>query len=107
MLHRRKLAEKLIAAKSERKRKSLLVQNKKQADAQLALELKEICYAAWTSEPTQAQRAALVLKTLLKINPENEIEALSFWVSGIAELTKGKFDSAVKNLDRSAEVFFQ
>lgn len=107
MLRRRKLAEKLIAAGSETERKSLLVQNKKQADARLALALKEICYAVWTSEPTRAQRAALVLKTLLKINPENEIEALSFWVSGIAEITNGKFDSAVKNLDRSAEVFFQ
>ena len=107
MLHRRKLAEKLIAAESETERKSLLVQNKKLADLPLAVVLKKICYAAWTSEPTKAQRAALVLKTLLKINPESEIEALSFWVAGIAEITKGKFDSAAKRLDCSAAVFFQ
>lgn len=107
MFHRKKLAEKLIAAGSETERKALLIQYKRRADARLAVVLKEICYAAWTSEPTKAQRAALALKTLLKINPENEIKALSFWVSGIAEITKGKFDSAVKNLDRSADVFFQ
>lgn len=107
MLHRKKLAEKLIAAESETERKSLLVQKKKQADEQLALALKEICYAAWAIEPTKAQRAALALKTLLKINPAKEIEALLFWVSGIAELTRGKINPAVVNLDCSATIFFQ
>ncbi|HEX8736318.1 MAG TPA: CHAT domain-containing protein, partial [Pyrinomonadaceae bacterium] len=69
--------------------------------------LKEICYAAWTTEPVKAQKAALGLKTLVKINPREEISALSYWVSGIAELTRGRLESAVKNLDRAAELFFQ
>ncbi|HEX8250507.1 MAG TPA: CHAT domain-containing protein [Pyrinomonadaceae bacterium] len=101
------LAEKLISAESETERKRLLIENNKQADIKLAFALKEICYAAWTSEPVKAQKAARALKTLVKINPREEISALSFWVSGIAELTRGRLESAVKNLDRAAEIFFE
>jgi tetratricopeptide (TPR) repeat protein len=104
---RAKLAEKLISAGSEAERKRLLAESDKQADEKLAFALKEICYAAWTSEPVKAQKASQALKILAKINPHEEIRALSFWVSGIAELTRGRLASAVKNLDRAAEIFFQ
>ncbi|HEX9960172.1 MAG TPA: CHAT domain-containing protein, partial [Pyrinomonadaceae bacterium] len=77
------------------------------ADVKLAAALKEICYAAWTTEPVKAQKAARALKTLVKFNPQAEISALSFWVSGIAELTGGRLESAMKNLDRAADIFFQ
>ncbi len=102
---RRKLAEKLISAKNESERKHLLDKNKNQADAQLAFALKEICYESWTTEPTKAQKAAKALKSLLKVNGDAEIEALCFWVTGISELTRGKIESAVENLDKSAESF--
>jgi CHAT domain-containing protein/tetratricopeptide (TPR) repeat protein len=104
---RAQLAEKLISAASEAERKRLLNENRKQADEKLAFALKEICYAAWTTEPVKAQKASQALKTLFKINPREEISALSFWVSGIAELTRGRLESAVRNLDRAAEIFFQ
>lgn len=104
---RRKLAEKLISAKNEFERKHLLDKNKNQADTALAVELKEICYESWTIEPTKAQKAAKALKSLLKINRDEEIEALCFWVTGISELTRGKIESAVENLDNSAERFLK
>jgi CHAT domain-containing protein len=83
----------------------LLAENKNQVDAELALALKEICYESWTSEPTKAQKAAKALKSLVKINGDKEIKALCFWVAGISELTRGKIESAVENLDRAAEMF--
>jgi len=104
MLHR-KLAEKLIAAGSEPERKFLLNENKKQTDTNLALALKEICYESWTTEPTKAQKAAQALKSLLKFNPNDETEALFFWVTGISDITRGKLESAVTNLDKSAARF--
>ena len=104
---RQKLAEKLISAKSERERSALLLENKTQADEKLAIALKEICYALWTSEPTKAQNASLVLQSLIKLNPADEIKALSFWVSGISDITKGRLESAVENFDKSAETFLK
>lgn len=104
-MRHRKLALKLVAARSESERKSLLNKYKTQADAKLALALKEICYESWTHEPTKAQKTAQTLKSLLKFNSNDEIEALFFWVSGISELTRGKLEAAVVNLDTSAEVF--
>ena len=105
MLHR-ELAEKLIAAGNEAERKSLLVKNKEQADTKLAVALKEICYEVWTTEPTGAQKAAQALKSLLKFNPDGgEREALFFWVSGISDLTRGRLESSVASLDKSAALF--
>ena len=101
------LAEKLVSAKSEAKRKLLLRENNNQADETLAQALKEICYAAWTSEPTVAQRAAVALESLAEFNPTEEIKAFSFWICGIARITEGKLDSAVENLDRSAALFLK
>ncbi len=99
------LAKKLVTAKSERERKTLLQKNSKLADEYLAIALKEICYAAWTNEPTKAQKTARAVKSLFKFNPQNKIEAYCFWLAGIADLTRGKLESTIKNLDKSAEVF--
>jgi CHAT domain-containing protein/tetratricopeptide (TPR) repeat protein len=104
MLHR-ELAEKLISAANETERKNLLDENINQADVSLARVLKEICYESWTTEPTKAQKAAKAIKSLLKINPNEETEALCFWVTGISELTRGKLESAVENLDKAAAAF--
>lgn len=102
---RRKLAENLISSENKSKINRLLLENKKFADEKLALVLKNICYESWTSEPIKAQKTAQAIKNLLKFNPNDETEALSFWVSGIADLTKGKLESAIKNLDKSSAIF--
>lgn len=106
MTHER-LAEKLVSAADAAERKKLLEQNKKQANETLAAVLKEICYAAWTSEPVKAQSAALALKSLSEFNPTDEIKAFSFWVCGIARITEGRLASAVQNLDKAARVFLK
>lgn len=103
-MSRKKLAEKLVAAKSAAEIKQILTVNKKFADEELALALKDICYAAWTSEPTKAQKTARILKELNRLTGLKEIDAIFAWVSGVAHITKGKLEHAIKDLDRSAEI---
>lgn len=102
---RQNLAKKLVSAKSEKERQKILSKHSELADEKLALELKEICYSAWTSEPTKAQKTASAIKSLFKFNKNKEIEAYCFWLSGIAELTRGKLEKTIENLDKSAEIF--
>ena len=99
------LAKKLVAATSVAERKRLLINNAKLADEKLALQIKDICYAAWTSEPTIAQKAEAALKGLFKYNPLDEIKAILLWVTGISCITAGNLEAAVAQLDRSAAVF--
>lgn len=95
----------MVAAVNSADRKRLLAQNPRIADARLAEEIRRICYAAWTAEPTKAQSASLALKALLTVNPADEIRAIAFWVSGISNLTKGKFEDAIDDLDRASALF--
>lgn len=104
-MNRQNVAKKLVSAKTERERAVLLRENFELADVNLAIELKEICYAAWTNEPTKAQKIAKAIKSLLQFKLENEIEAYAFWIYGIAEITKGKFAATIEFLDKSAELF--
>jgi CHAT domain-containing protein/predicted negative regulator of RcsB-dependent stress response len=104
-MNRQNLAKKLVNAKTERERNMLLRDNSGKVDVELAIALKEICYAAWTNEPTKAQKTAKAIKTLLEIKPEPEIKAYALWVYGIGELTNGKFEAAIEFLERSAKVF--
>ena len=99
------LAEKLTDAATAAERKRLLAENGQFANEKLAEELRKICYAVWTNEPTKARKTARAVKSLLKANPKAEIEAIAFWIFGIADLTAGKLENSVKNLDRSAEIF--
>src|SRR4051812_819564 len=101
----RKIAERLISATTNREREKILSKTLRTGDLEIAHELKNICYEVWTSEPKKAQKTASVLQNLVKINPHQEIAALAFWVAGISELTKGKFEKTVEQLDKSAEVF--
>jgi tetratricopeptide (TPR) repeat protein len=101
----RKIADRLISAKTTREREKILSKTARENDLEIAHELKNICYEVWTSEPAKAQKTARALENLSKINPHAEIEALTFWVAGIAELTRGRLENAISNLDRSAAVF--
>lgn len=97
------LAEKLINAKNASERKQLLVKNKKFADVKLAHAIKDTYYKSWTNEPKKVRNAALALKTLWQIKPSEEISAMQNWVEGIACLTNGKIENAVKFLDLASE----
>ncbi len=104
-MRRADLAKQLISAANDAERKQLLAGNRHLADARLADEIRKACYAAWTVEPVKAQRAALAMRCLTKINDQQEIEATAFWVSGISDITKAKFESAIFNLDKAAAIF--
>ncbi len=102
-----KLAEKLISTKTEAERRKLLSKNSSEKNLELAHALKDVCYVNWTSEPTKARKSAIALKTLEKLDASKEIRAVSYWVSGISDLTKGKLESAVKNIECSEKIFFE
>lgn len=99
------LAEKMVSAKNSSERKRLLKRHKTLANLRLARRLKEICYSAWTSEPTKAQRSALALRDLVSVNPKGEIGAYASWVAGISSVTKGSLEQAIENFDSAADSF--
>lgn len=100
-------ADKLVSSKTEAERKKILAKISPEKYSELAHTLKDVCYANWTSQPAKAQKSALALKTIEKLDDNREIKAISYWVSGISDLTKGKFESAVENLDLSEKLFFE
>jgi tetratricopeptide (TPR) repeat protein len=78
----------------------------------LAWALKDQCYAAWSSEPQRAAKAADVLRALFTAanggisNTEGrEIEALVEWTGGIGHITRGEMAEATKCFDNAAEIF--
>ncbi|MFN0277015.1 MAG: CHAT domain-containing protein [Pyrinomonadaceae bacterium] len=99
------LAKQLIRAANENARRKLLAQNPSIADDRLADEIRKACYAAWTVEPIKAQRAASAMRCLLRLKTNDEIRASHSWVSGISDITKAKFESAIVNLNKAAEIF--
>lgn len=101
----KKIAENLIAAKTESERQSLLKAVPQIDFSRLAFAVKEICYSFWTSEPIRARNSAAALQSLYKFSPQKEIEAYHEWISGIAEITRGNLMSAIKRLDDAAAVF--
>lgn len=96
------LANRLIAAPNNIARRKLLAENARLADERLADEIRMVCYAAWTTEPVKAQRAAAAMRILSSVNPATAIRAATFWVAGISDITKGKFESAAATLDETA-----
>lgn len=82
----------------------------------LAWALKELCYAAWSSEPARATRAAEALAQLasaadtalahgLPSADAREVQALADWTAGIAEVTRGHMPAAVLRFDSAAAHF--
>ena len=104
-MRRIELAQRLISAASDAERTRLLTLNHRLADVRLAREIREACYAAWTVEPVKARRAAAAMRCLAKVNNSIETNASLFWVSGISDITKAKFESAIINLDKAAVIF--
>ncbi|MCY7345106.1 MAG: CHAT domain-containing protein [Pyrinomonadaceae bacterium] len=100
-----KLAVKLIETNSKSARAKLLKTVPENDLVQLAVAVKEICYSFWTSKPTKAQTSAKALKNLHQFSPQKAIKAYSEWVSGIAEITRGKLTSAIKKLDEASKSF--
>jgi CHAT domain-containing protein/tetratricopeptide (TPR) repeat protein len=78
----------------------------------VAWALKDLCYAAWSSEPQRASKAAEALRSLCSggagdESPEQtrEIDALADWTEGIARLTRGQMIEATRCFDLAADIF--
>ncbi len=104
-MRRADLAKLLISAAKDPERRQLLAQHPRIADRRLADEIRKACYASWTVEPVKAQRAALALRCLTTINGTDDIAATAFWVSGISDITKARFESAIENLNNASRLF--
>ncbi|MFN6964644.1 MAG: CHAT domain-containing protein [Pyrinomonadaceae bacterium] len=100
------LARRLVAASSEsrRRRVAAAIQTVEYARA-VGRAIKDICYASWTTEPASARRAAAALTSLAAGFDDRELDAVAAWISGIADLTRGAFDSAVDRFDDAARLF--
>ncbi len=105
-MRRSSLAKALVNATSTRERKRLLAAYERLADGRLAVEIRKICYASWTSKPTEAQRASIAANALRDFRSEPEVQANAEWVSGISNITKGKFEEAVDDLIRRSKAAF-
>lgn len=69
----------------------------------LAWALKQACYAAWSTEPPRALRAAELLQVLTRAQPTlAEPAALADWCAGIAALLRGRMAEADAALQASA-----
>lgn len=84
------------------------------ADATRALgwAVKDLCYAAWSSEPQRAVRAAGALRRLRDAARDApvqaalpEIEALAAWTDGIARVIQGEMDAATTCFDVARAAF--
>ena len=79
----------------------------------LAWALKDVCYAAWSSEPQRAAKAADALRALCVVERTRaeprehvrEVHALADWTAGIAHLTRGQMAEATHRLDCAAQTF--
>ncbi len=79
----------------------------------LAWALKDLCYAAWSSEPQRAAKAAQALRVLREPGrapnetptAQREIAALADWTAGIAHVTTGQMAEAVQCFDHAATAF--
>lgn len=84
------------------------------ADARArAWALHERCYAAWSTDPQAAVRAAEELARLraaCEAEPaaaaaQAEVQALAAWTAGIAQLIRGRMEAAAASFDAAAAAF--
>lgn len=92
------LAAQLVTAKAV-ERTVLLNEHTTLVDVHLARELKDLCLAAWMSDPMRATAAATVVEMLVERVDDPEIRALAAWTAGIAALVNGQMEPALKVLD--------
>lgn len=77
----------------------------------LAWAMKDLCYAAWSSEPQRAASAADAIGQLVQTVDAGasgaaiEIQALADWTAGIAHVTRGRMADAVRSFDEAAVRF--
>ncbi len=104
-MQRLELITQLLETDTKAVHRNLYKNNPTIVDLKLAEDLKDTYYNSWTTEPRKTRNAALALAVLADIIPEIEVKALAYWVMAISNLTEGKTQSAIKNIDKASEIF--
>ncbi|MEO6590246.1 MAG: CHAT domain-containing tetratricopeptide repeat protein [Pyrinomonadaceae bacterium] len=104
-MQRKKLIAELLKTKQKSRHISLLKENTKLLDLDFARKIKDTYYDSWTKEPQKTRNAATALKAMSELVSGDDYKALAFWVSGIADLTEGKLDKAIEDLNNASAIF--
>ena len=104
-MQRQELIAELLETNDKEIHRSRLQKHSNLVDLELAEELKNTYYDSWTKEPQKTRRAATALEVLSEFITDEEVKALTNWVKGIADLTEGKTEKAISNLDKAAQIF--
>lgn len=97
----------MLTANDKKIQRALIRQHSDLIDLDFARDLKATCYDSWTTTPQKTLNTANAFETLVKILPVDEMRALASWVRGIADLTGGKIEKAVCDLDKSNAIFLK
>lgn len=101
------LAEEIIDAGSDAERRRLLTAATDGTAEHLSDEIRDLCIASWSSDPTRVQRSAAALRTISKAHPSDHTTANHNWTEGIAAITRGHFEKAVERLDVAIAAFLR
>lgn len=104
-MQRKKLISQILDTDRKRTHLTLFRKHWEIVDLKFAWDLKDTYYESWTTEPRKTRNAAIALSVLAGYLPEPEVPALAYWVQAIADLTEGKTQSAVENIDKASQIF--
>lgn len=99
------LAKRLIAAQTKNQRSRIIANKGDFGAVDLACSLKNIGVENWAANPKVTRRAALILHELAHESNQIEVNAYAEWADGIAEMTRGRLESAVRHLQRATADF--
>ncbi len=103
-MHRTALAKLLIEADADG-RKQMLAENTQLADPRLAAAIRDECISAWSSDPDRVKQCVAAARSLVKVDRDAVVLANADWTSGIGEIVRGRFESAVARLEHAAAAF--
>ncbi len=99
------LAQSLIKTRTKRQRDRIMAKNRNVDNVGLARNLKDICVENWAAKPNVSRRSALILGELASESRWPEIIGYSEWTAGLANVTRGRLETAVEHLQRATENF--
>lgn len=103
-MKRAELAKKLIDADADSHGR-LLAKNAKLLGVRLAEAIRDECIAGWSSDPERVKRCVAAARSLAKLNRDKLVLANADWTSGIGEIVRGRFESAIDRLERAGSAF--
>lgn len=104
-MRHKQLAKLLTDASNSRERRRILAKFPGLTDAELARQIRLLCYEAWATEPSRARRTAAAARLVAEISGDREAHAHSLWITGISEITKGRLNEAAEILEHAYIAF--